>query len=435
MNRVFFNIVRCILIIIFFAGVLELIGISISISHLVVNFLTLILFGVSFFIRKNTFQLPASKYFFLLLVIIFISFILNSGKLIFLLFFTKHFILPILFFYALVNIKFTNNQRRKLFRLLKILFIIQIPSAFIKLYFVGMQERIIGTISYLGGSISTILPLIAISYLLPLYIHYKRNTYLLYIVLFFATALIGAKVAIFYYAPILFIFAYLVIIRDKIHTSFIKLFGRAFMTTLLILIIGFFFIKLNPRMNPERKIWGSLDLSFVSNQFVDYNSKTTTYGNDSQGHGRFVAYPIVFKLMLDKDLPFFLFGDGPGALIKTEMFGQTDALLEKYNLGYGGRVGLFFLLLQIGFLGVISYIFFILKLFKSAKILSSANNQYSFNITLLLLLVIFCLDFFTHSTVLIQEASMTYTFYLLIYFGFSQRRSFDISNVNRNTKS
>ncbi len=69
------------------------------------------------------------------------------------------------------------------------------------------------------------------------------------------------------------------------------------------------------------------------------------------------------------------------------------------------------------------------------KILSSANNQYSFNITLLLLLVIFCLDFFTHSTVLIQEASMTYTFYLLIYFGFSQRRSFDISNVNRNTKS
>ena len=132
MNRLLFNIVRLILILIFFIGALDLIGISSSINTLVVNLLTLILFCFAIFIRNNTFQLPAIKCFLSLLVIIFISFIVNASNLILLVFFIKHFILPILFFYSLVNIKFTNKQRRKLFRLLRILFIIQIPAAFIK---------------------------------------------------------------------------------------------------------------------------------------------------------------------------------------------------------------------------------------------------------------------------------------------------------------
>lgn len=430
MSRLLFNIVRLILILIFFTGALELIGVKSNITILIVNFLTLILFFFSFYIKRNTLRLPAIKYFVSLLVIIFFSFNINNVKLILLFFFIKQFILPIIFFYALLNINFTSKQRSRIFQLLKILFIIQIPAALLKLYFIGVQENIIGTISYGSGSISTIFPLIAISYLLPLYFYNRRFVHVLYMLSFLVFSLIGAKNAIVYYLGILFIFAYILYFRTMIRQNKSVIFfmrdGKIF---LIVLISLFFFVKLNPRMNPEEKVWGTVSLNYLDDEFIRYTSKNKLSKSDLEGEGRFSAYPLVFKKMLDKEFIYLLFGDGPGALIKSEVFGQTDALAEKYNLGYGGRLGLHFMLLQLGFIGLIVYFLFIFSLFRSAKIFSLSKFNNPFNITIQLLFLIFCLDFLSYSTTSILSLSISYTLYVLIYFAFSERYYVGIRKV------
>ena len=188
-------------------------------------------------------------------------------------------------------------------------------------------------------------------------------------------------------------------------------------------------------MNPEKSSWGTVNLDYIYTFTTMYSNMNVLSKNDAKAHGRITAFPVIYKILLDKGPVHFLFGNGPGDIIKSEMFDHKDPLLEKYNVGYGGRLGVFFIFIQLGLVGLISFLIFIYSLYKESSI-SQINQKYngSFNVSVTLFFLIFILDFFTYSTILLLNIGMSLVFYFLIYRAISENKIYFQELLEKNIK-
>ena len=140
------------------------------------------LFLYSIINKKGNIKLPFLSFVLFFLLAGFFSSIVNKNLGIYSLLSVRSIFRFYIFYIAIVNLPLEEMQLKKINYFLFWVFIIQIPVATVKLFFYGQGERAIGTYSMTDGSLSTIIPMIAISFLIGYYIFYKKN--LLYIVHF-----------------------------------------------------------------------------------------------------------------------------------------------------------------------------------------------------------------------------------------------------------
>ncbi len=428
-NNLNYYFISIILILSFSKGLLSLIGINEMISQLMIESLIVLLFFKSMFNVFNEKKIFAPGFIIniSLIAFIFISYLLTHADTIKLVFFIRNYFVYYMFFYTLFNINLSLEQKDKITKLIIFLFAIQIIGSFIKLLVIGTGENIIGIMSIDEGSLATTMPLMAISYLLSNYLAYKKIKYILIILLFIGVGLMSNKMGILFYVIILYVF--LIYIYSEIKHPFLNtiFFKEIFIGIVFLVILFVLFVSLNPRANPEHKVGGSVDIEYLIEYSIRYQTLKTKDASGVEGDGRFDAPGVALDRMTDAGLLNVLVGFGPGELVLSSYLKYRNPLLEKYKIGYGGRIGLVQMIMQIGIIGTcILLLFHILLYVRIKKIYDEHKTKDKYKIYLMTFLgfsLIYFLDFFTYSVGLLTNPALVLVYFYTYYYLSTYRES------------
>ena len=416
-----FFLIYIIFILSFTKGILELIGIPETLLQLGIEVLIILLFSIAFLrtVKFKKFVFPGTAVIFSLFVIVTISYSFNDVDLIQTTLFFRKFGFYILFFYSIFNVTLTQIQKDKLLSLLIFLFLIQIPAALIKLFVLGgTLEKIVGTMSVMEGSLATTMPLLPIAYLISHYLNYKKIKDIVFVLLFISIGLISNKLGILFYVIILFLFLSYFHSSPKLYLPNFKFIKNILINSIYLTIIFSLFVILNPRANPEHKVGGSIDLDYLIEFTQDYQTLDLQTG--VEGDGRFDAPFVALDRLYNGGLLNVLFGFGPGDIVQSSLTKYDNPLLEKYNIGYGGRLGLVWFLMQVGVVGTVLFILFHLyllkRLFVIYRVLYLDSNAKVLTLTAIGFSLLFFLDFLTYSPEMIHSPGVTLTYYFGIFY-------------------
>ena len=336
-----------------------------------------------------------------------------------LVFYRQIILLPYLYFIVILNER-NDKIIKAIFSTLIFLYSVQLIAALIKYLTVGQMELYIGTISYSEGSLSTLIPLMSISYLYSKYLHSKKNYLLVLIIFFILFGIVGGKRALLYFIPLILV-CITIFYSLKTKISITILFRRSFATLGLAIAMIVLSAKMIPTLNPEGKIFGSFDIDHVLSFSKEY-----TYGAKSTRMTRAEGLKYFAGYIFDKDAPTMVFGEGAGKLVASSYSSHTavDAIDFHYNLKYGGRVGIIYTFLQVGILGLILYIMFWGSMFKG---IIHSNIGYHTSAVFGMLLSVM-LDIFSYSTASIMYFPVIGV--LFSYYGFL-RRSLLVSKLRK----
>lgn len=332
----------------------------------------------------------------------------------------RRFLMLFFTIYVIANIKVHYKQFSLTIKLILVFFLIQIVANIYKFFLEGISEPYIGTISKLGGSMTTYVALFGLTYCYNMFKYKKAKIYLVYSFLFIVFGLIGAKKIIFIFAPIIVFLIEFNFIRFS--GAIQKTFGAIFKAAIYSSIVIYLFVKIHPDLNKENSNWGSFDIDYLieySDRYNDYKGK----GGDSDG--RFKALSFYFS-KINFDVGKVLNGLGPGSAFpansnEIDVYGTGERyILTKYGFGYGFRVGYIFVFFQVGLLGLLTICIGYYKIIKRVKHnLKTIRNNMLKNIVITLNLIVL-IDFFVYSSVFITPNAVTNTWLIVVGFVLNQ---------------
>lgn len=401
----------------FSGGVGEIAGIQPIFFKLVTEFSIFYLFIIIWWqnkISQKNLIMPAWQWMLILFIISFISFLVNSVSPFSFLYFLRILFVPYIFLICVVNIKWNQKKIDTILKTIFFLYLVQLPAALVKLVLIGPAEVFIGTISIKGGSITTVLVMLASSYIVIRYIATRKKIFIILLVLFMAFGMIGLKRALIVYIPVIFIFGALLYSwkRDgKIGiTTFFKpiLLKNIVLVSVGSVLVFYAVVRLNPTLNPEGLYGGSFDIDFVLNYMVDYNTRQNA--DPTIYTGRLKAPQYVWAAVSQNGFKSQLIGLGAGIITASRFVeGSNDYLGEVLGLGYGARNGIWFLLLQVGIVGLLAYLGFIFYLLRiTGKQYNQIRDIYWRNLSLVsqLTLIVYLFDTLTYSNAMMMVHSM-----------------------------
>lgn len=289
----------------------------------------------------------------------------NTNLLLCILFLMRYVEVPLLL-YAFMGMKLRPQEENFITRLVAWLCIAQIFTCFIKFPIVGITEPYIGTMSSHEGGLTTLFSLVMFGCSISYFIFYHKSKYLWLAAGFTLFAIAGAKRACVFYLPLVYV-AVLMLYR-YCSGSRSRLFSRYIGYGVVLLPLIFYVTaRLNPSFNPEREIWGTFDLDYIINYSDSYLSGQMADENgDEDSVGRSAAFGIIHQHMLSEDLPTALFGNGAGELLPStfneKLANDENYRLRKYGVAYGLAPGYLQLLIQVGIIGLLSYILYMASL-------------------------------------------------------------------------
>lgn len=426
-EKIVYILLSLIIIIAYFLGALEIIGIDQTISKLMIQFLIVVLFifALKRIYNDGKFHLYSGLIIGLigLLFTILISFLINDYNYKYLILFIKELVFPILFFISLINIKLPKLYLKKLLIIIIVLALIQIVATIIKLFSIGLMEKYIGTMSVGQGSLATIFPLMAISFIWSNFLYTNKKRFLLYILLFLIIGLASKKLGIIPYTIIIIVM--LSIIRYSLKDLFkFKIYKNIIIVVSISLIIIYSFGRLNPRISVGKIIGGNFDKIVMIDFFIKYMTRDKNVPGFEQT-SRLAAISKVFNKIEAEGNSHIAFGMGPGHIVKSQFNRYEEPIRDIYNIGYGARTGFLWFFIQIGLIGVIFFTIIHLKLFQI--LLKYNKNKFDYQSKVMILTsigfsLVFLLDYFTYSSVIIIQPTAYITYYYIIYYGISTSR-------------
>lgn len=416
------------IIVSFFKGIIELLGISSTITNSIIQTLVLLFVLIVYLTcheNKRRFQLIGIRLFIIYSTIVLISAIVNNSNWFGSYSFYRHTLNAYLVFLGILNLKTKNDEIKKINGLIIILSILQIIASIAKYLIVGRLEHYIGTISVSAGTYSTIFPLIAITFLLSIYLLYKKKPIIfLFILGFLFMGWVGGKRGIFFFLPILmlFIFIYYNRIINRTIIKKIRRIPTIFLFVLLGFTIFYFGSRLSPSLNPENKFWGSFDLEYITDFIWEYNYRSQSDIDEYKGRGGGTRV-IIQSLTNANNLGNQLFGYGPSRLINISRLEGAELFDFQYeNITI---TGFSFYLLSIGILGTISIILFYYWFAKRIYIIAKLeSNSYFKTLAFgtLITSIIFFIDFFTYSRAFIHSILFNLIYFYLAAISFKRMK-------------
>lgn len=415
-----------ILVLSFTRGIGEILGVQPFYFKLVIEFSIMLLFLTICWQRSRygkRMLYPGGFWVAIFASISIMSFVLNHVPLTQFLYFVRIIFVPYFFLVLTANIPWYEKNRNAVLKTIIYLYLLQLPAALLKLVIIGPAEPYIGTISILDGSITTVLVLLATTCLAVNYAATSKTGNLVLLAAFVIFGMIGLKRALIVFVPVIWLLSMLMYSwrqgNKKIMDTLLKPQNIRNTTIALVggMVVFYAVVRLNPTLNPEGIIGGSFDMEFVVNYSLDYNSRE---GRDkSQYIGRASAPEYVWKAVADKGLPGALFGLGAGIITASRFVeGSREYLSSVIGLGYGARNGIWYLLLQVGVLGVGAYFFFIFFLIRKAGHLGGMMTNKSDQCLALICqisLIVYILD----TTMYSQSMMMTHALLLPVLWLFA----------------
>jgi len=363
-------IIYIILSLSFTAGSIELLT-GVDVYRRILQICELLIWILTFYILLITPRRVIPDLYYLLgfVLICLISYIINPVNYIQLLLFLRRYLLFVAVFVLFHNIYLSEKDRKNLLAFVILLFVSQIIVNIARYPIAEQTEYYIGTMAILGGSITAIFALVGITFSFSAYLYKRQFIYIVLMFGFFIFSIIGLKRGHLIFLPILLLIQYLVYLRIA-KENFLR---NALITTPVVLIITGLLVYLGftlvPTLNPEGIVGGSFDPAYAIKYIDEYlNPGRPLAGITYFGRGE--APGAVFELLKSNGLMTLLLGLGPGDIIMSrytigaDVIGAESYLLGmKYDIGYGGRTGILFTAMQIGFLGVIIYFLFVFKVF------------------------------------------------------------------------
>jgi hypothetical protein len=306
--------------------------------------------------RKSTFKLDLIWVWILFLLVTASSIVVNNSYNLKPIFSFRLIIRFYILYLALINLDLKNSDIFKLNKILFILFLIQLPAVAYKFSIYGVSERTIGTYAERGGGLTTMFPIVVISYCISWYVLYKKSLW--YLIIsggFILWGIIGAKAALLFLYPITFFGLYYVLIIKRTGFKFFENVKSISFLTIISVIIIFILISLQPRLNKQREVGGRVDLSYALEFSKDY-STGNKFGSEKYVTGRIATTKLAFNQFIDDGFTNFVFGYGPGALTPSILSGgkSYDFRLDRIVNSYG-MTGLVRIWAEYGFFGVILF--------------------------------------------------------------------------------
>jgi hypothetical protein len=300
----------------------------------------------------------------------------------------------------MINLDLRENDLKKINLLLIILFLIQLPASAIHYYFYGISESTHGIYGR-GGGLTTIIPLVALGYIGGFYIFNKaKKVYMLLGLMFIFYGIVGAKAALLFLYPLSFIALYYFgFIKGK-KINILKHAVTIIMIIICSVVVSGVVIKLNPRLNPEKKVGGTIDFSYAYEYAKNYTTAKHPLDPDI-AIGRYSTTELVIKQIWEDGFQKIFFGYGPGAITPTIFGYSVERKLLNIKKSYG-LTAFTYILLEYGLLGTISIIaIFSIFVFRCTKWFKFEQDNYwkAFAFGSLFFSVNYILIFFSYNKV------------------------------------
>lgn len=399
------------------SGALQLIGISPSKTEMLIYLATLTLFALTLNkkYRKSKVSLSGISFLIIFFSFVFISILFNISNLYGYIRLLLQFLIGPLFLYSLINFKSGIELMKKLRPILIFLIVIQFFFVLYKFLFVGIQESyLIGAMSNSAGSLSVIFPLFLSCLIIPNMILHFRFKHILLLMLFSFFSLVGDKRAMVVFFPLLLIIGY-IIVNKAYYNRFLN-----YRKVMIIFLLGFFILYIGvralPTLNPQNKFWGEFDYEYALKYISDYNE----YGDEHKSGREYsrVNAPIYFlQELYDSGIEYLAFGHGP-ILVNSKTFNiVSDDSNTKITVGYQGRAGINYLMVQLGLLALIAYLSYYYYLFILIYKRSSGKNTEKIsviNYSVMIMFFVWLLDFIFYSQTSIDSLPIVTGFHLFI---------------------
>jgi len=416
----------------FLEGSLELLGLLPSNYNALFRDLLLFIGLVDVIFQKPTIRLTEWGMLSLIIVSLIASFLMNDANPVQLVYYLRKTIPNLLLFYYVLNLPIVEESIKSLKKYIVLLFVIQIPIAFVKIMLYGVYENYIGSMSNIAGSVSSSFTLIAVAYLWSHYLIRNNSKTLIWIFLFIFFAISGGKRSVVVFIPIIFVFGYFYQGKLSLNRLF-TIFG-------LVAVLSSLFVYLN--FNSKLKGNGlTLKSSFnlVSNFTLlknYYMARASAEENSELGvsNNRLLAYGFYFT-QYGSNLNNLLLGfTGPGGLYPSNSrerrkYGTGEQyMFNKYRVGYGMRVGVLWNIFQVGLLFLVGYFGLVYRATRHNSLKRKLSEQdYLF---LKLLFIVFFMDTVIYSSTFIIPNVITTVFYFVL--GLYNNPNYTSANIVEN---
>jgi len=348
-----------------------------------------------------------------------------------------------LFFLAFVNARFSEDELRKIEKLIFFCFFVQIPVVFIKMLIYGQSEQAIGTYSMTDGSVVAFMPLIACGYLMGFYLYVKPAAkYIIYSIAFLASGIMGHKRALPFLTPPTFLFIGWLTMKDKIiikrNIPNIK-FRLVALFTVLVFLTFVVSIKTMYSLNPEHKRGGTINFSYLVDKIISYE-QTTSGENPEWTGGRTATTLRIFTRLPQKGIVKMMFGYSPGSYISSRFSRErqkTDSHIKHNQLFkdmkfYYGVTPLNFTAMEYGFFGVLISILFLIFMcrttFKTWRLVEEPYLK-AMSFGAVNFSIVYIVIWLWYSKSILLGDTMPYVFYMMLgltctrYFKYMERYS------------
>lgn len=202
---------------------------------------------------------------------------------------------PVFLFYAIKNISFSADETQYYARLIIKLLWFQIAFSLIKLAVMGFRENITGSIANIGGGIGIGYAVMGVM----LYWVMKNNRIKgqdwWLILLLLVIPVVSNKRAIWLIYPIVIA----LLIGQRITVQTLRKFSFIILLVPILVYVG---LRLNPTLNPERQLWGSFDPKYAYEYILSYSGISEEKQQGQYAQGRWGASTAIIDQVITQPL-------------------------------------------------------------------------------------------------------------------------------------
>ena len=179
-------------------------------------------------------------------------------------------------------------------------------------------------------------------------------------------------------------------------------------SALLIPLIFYLGVRLNPTLNKEKKLWGNFDLGYVLDYTKEYSfGKEEDYSETKTGVGRGGASISLFRNLLTWNLTKEDWIGYGLTLMYVDAPIDDQYLKEMLNINsIGSASGFIQSYVVFGFLGVFVTLLYVISFLVQIK-----NNRIRY-----ILIGIFCWEYFLYTGHILREPALSFLFiYMILY--------------------
>jgi hypothetical protein len=260
------------------------------------------------------------------------------------------------------------------------------------------MESIVGSLAFSGGSYGVTFPLLAFIFIwLYRKGNFSRKDWVFIVGLIFI-GFVNYKRAIWFIMPIVIGLFMFYVQKKKVPQSLILL------SVVLIPLIFYLGVRLNPTLNKEEKVWGSFDLGYAMDYTREYSfGKDEPYSATKTGVGRGGASINLFRNLLEGDLKKEDWLGYGLTLMYVDAPTDDQYLKDLLNINsIGSATGFIQSYVVFGLIGVVVTLLFVFSF-----VLQIKNRR-----ILIVLAGIFLWEYFFYTGSILREPALSF---LLIY--------------------